>query len=304
MKQDIEQVRKGSRQLVRELETLKHGYMGTELTFSQCHVLYELSTKPGMNLKQLAEVLLVDKANLSRTVQHLVDQKKIKVESNPEDRRQKIYQLTSSGQKSIECLNQQAESQVQEALSQLDENQRKLVANGLNLYANALRKSRLRSQFQVRPIEPSDNKAVASIIRKVMTEFGAVGEGYSIEDPEVDDMHGNYCHKGASYYVLLREDRVVGCAGVANLEGGTKNVCELRKMYFLDEARGLGFGQDLLDICLKDAKKFGYDHCYIETLDRMENANSLYTKNGFKPLKKPQGSTGHGSCDRWYSLDL
>jgi hypothetical protein len=44
------------------------------------------------------------------------------------------------------------------------------------------------TKYQIRPMRPEDNPTVADIIRQVMTEFGAVGCGFSIEDAEVDNM--------------------------------------------------------------------------------------------------------------------
>jgi putative acetyltransferase len=47
----------------------------------------------------------------------------------------------------------------------------------------------------IRPSRCEDNSAIAEVIRQVMTEHGAVGEGYSIQDPEVDTMHEAYAGK-------------------------------------------------------------------------------------------------------------
>ncbi|MEO6102426.1 MAG: GNAT family N-acetyltransferase, partial [Pseudoxanthomonas sp.] len=46
--------------------------------------------------------------------------------------------------------------------------------------------------YTLRAIEPGDDAAVAAIIRKVMPEFGAVGCGFAINDPEVDWMSRAY----------------------------------------------------------------------------------------------------------------
>jgi putative acetyltransferase len=53
--------------------------------------------------------------------------------------------------------------------------------------------------MHLRPIAVADNPAVAQIIRTVMTEFGAVGKGYSIEDPEVDAMYEAYQDPRSAY---------------------------------------------------------------------------------------------------------
>ena len=58
-------------------------------------------------------------------------------------------------------------------------------------------------------------------------------------------------------------------------EAGAVNVCELRKMYFLPEARGRGAGAALLQRCLVAARSFGFTTCYLETLARMDGAPPL-----------------------------
>jgi len=164
--------------------------------------------------------------------------------------------------------------------------------------------SRLQSNYTVRLIQKQDNPQVARLIRNVMTEFRAVGEGYSIDDPEVDDMHGSYRNKRSCYYVIALDNKMVGCGGIGPLVGGDKFTCELRKMFFLPATRGIGLGRRLLLLLTDEARKRDYRKCYLETLDRMWRANELYQKNGFRLLEKPIGNTGHRSCDRWYLLNL
>jgi putative acetyltransferase len=156
----------------------------------------------------------------------------------------------------------------------------------------------------LRPIEPRDDAAMAPIIRAVMTEFGACGEGYSINDAEVDAMCAAYRAPRSAYFVYEQDGRVVGGGGVAPLTGGDGATCELRKMYFLPEARGRGLGAPMLVRCLDAAREFGFARCYLETLASMEAAQHLYLKHGFRPIPGPLGATGHHACNRWYVLDL
>lgn len=158
--------------------------------------------------------------------------------------------------------------------------------------------------LSIRPIQPSDDAAVASIIRTVMPEFGADGPGFAIHDPEVDHMSAAYARPGCAYFVVELDGRVVGGAGVAPLEGGAEEVCELKKMYFLPEARGRGYGAQMIELCLGTALGFGYKRCYLETRTGMDAAMKLYAKTGFQPLCGPMGATGHHGCDRWFALDL
>ena len=301
---NIAEIRKYSRQLVRELDVVKGVYLGTGYTFSQCHVLFELSAHQTLGLLELAEILLIDKSNTSRTVKQLVQKGLVKSRTSPGDSRQKLFSLTSKGQRALKETIHLADVQVGSALEVLSPEEQTTVVEGLKLYGEALRKSRLQSQFTIRKIRRSDNPHIAIVIREVMTEFDAVGEGYSITDPEVDEMHANYQGDKACYYVLEKDSKIVGGGGIAPLRGGSGSVCELRKMFFLPQTRGCGLGRKLLSILLEEAGKRGFRKCYLETLKRMESAKALYERFGFKPLPKPMGNTGHCGCDLYYLRKL
>lgn len=155
-----------------------------------------------------------------------------------------------------------------------------------------------------REIEPADDAAVAAIIRTVMPEFGAKGPGFAIMDPEVDAMSAAYCGPRSVYYVVVSDGKVVGGGGVGPLAGADDGVCELRKMYFLKEARGTGAGKALLAECIRAATRFGYTTMYLETLTGMDAARVLYEKAGFSRLEAQMGKTGHFGCNRFYALAL
>lgn len=159
------------------------------------------------------------------------------------------------------------------------------------------------SDFRIRPVVPSDNPAVAGIIRSVMTQFGASGPGFAIHDTEVDRMCAAYDREGSAYFVVEKDGVVLGGGGIAPLDG-EPGVCELRKMYFMPDLRGLGAGAALLRLCLEKARELGYERCYLETLTGMDAAQHLYAKHGFKRISCARGNTGHFSCDRYYERNL
>ena len=158
--------------------------------------------------------------------------------------------------------------------------------------------------FSIRPIRAEDDPRMASIIRTVMPEFGATGCGFAINDPEVDWMSRAYAAPRTAYFVVERDGGVVGGGGVAPLDGGPEDTCELRKMYFLPEARGLGAGAAMMARCLGAARGFGFARCYLETLTGMDAAMKLYARSGFRRIDAPMGATGHGGCNTFYLLDL
>ena len=160
------------------------------------------------------------------------------------------------------------------------------------------------TDFQIRPIEPRDNAAITRIIRTVMPEFGADGPGFAIHDAEVGGMYEAYARPRSAYFVVERDGIVLGGGGVAPLEGGEADVCELRKMYFLPEARGIGAGSAMMQRCLDTARALGFKRCYLETLTGMDAAQTLYRRHGFSTLHAPMGGTGHFSCDKFFIREL
>jgi putative acetyltransferase len=160
------------------------------------------------------------------------------------------------------------------------------------------------SGYSIRPIVAADDPAVAAIIRTVMPSFGAVGDGFAINDPEVDWMSRAYSEPRCSYFVVEVDGVVKGGAGVAPLVDGDEDVCELRKMYFLPALRGLGAGAALMQRCLESARAHGFKRCYLETLRGMDAAMRLYERTGFQRIPAPMGATGHGGCNAFYLLDL
>jgi len=160
------------------------------------------------------------------------------------------------------------------------------------------------SGYSIRPITAADDPAVANIIRTVMPSFGAVGDGFAINDPEVDWMSRAYSEPRCSYFVVEVDGVVKGGAGVAPLIDGDEDLCELRKMYFLPELRGQGAGAAMMARCLDAARGHGFRRCYLETLKGMDAAMRLYERSGFRRLPGPMGATGHGGCNAFYILDL
>lgn len=156
----------------------------------------------------------------------------------------------------------------------------------------------------IRKIEKKDNQAVAQLIRAVFDELSIPKVGTAYADPYLDLMFEEYSKPNSAYFVVEKSGEIIGCAGVAPLENEVDTICELQKMYFLPEARGLGIGSQMMEICLASAKSFGFEKCYLETMPFMHDAQKLYKKVGFEPICSPLGSTGHVSCPVWMLKDL
>jgi len=137
-----------------------------------------------------------------------------------------------------------------------------------------------------------------------LVEFGVPKIGTAYADTSLDRMFETYTQDKSCYFVLEENSKIIGGAGVRPLDNFEGNVCELQKMYFSPQARGRGFGSLMMDKCLKNAKAFGFEKCYLETMPYMKDAQKLYAKVGFQPLDKPMGDTGHYACNVWMLKEI
>ncbi len=158
--------------------------------------------------------------------------------------------------------------------------------------------------MKIRQILPRDNKTIKEIIQSSILEHGAPMVGTAYSDDATKAMYQQYQKPRRSYYVIDVDGVVVGGAGVAPLDNYDGNVCELQKMYFKPEARGKGYGKQLMLHCLEKGKALKFDRIYLETMDNMYAAQGLYQHVGFNLLDAPLGNTGHFSCPVQMIKDL
>ena len=156
----------------------------------------------------------------------------------------------------------------------------------------------------IRPIQKQDNTSIAKVILDVLIEFDVPKIGTAYADPQLDCMFETYQNAKSIYYVIEHNRIIIGGAGISPLAQEVDNICELQKMYFLPEARGLGLGKQLIQKCLEDAEAFGFKKCYLETMPYMTAAQQLYKKIGFNYIAAPMGNTGHVSCPVWMLKEL
>lgn len=160
------------------------------------------------------------------------------------------------------------------------------------------------SNYSIRKIKPEDNLQVKKVVQAVLVEMGVPKVGTAYADVSLNDMYGTYNKPRMEYFVVEEENKIIGCAGIAPLEGAAPDICELQKMYFLPEARGRGIGSEMMKTCLDFARTQNFTQCYLETMPYMENARKLYGRTGFESLDKPLGDTGHYNCSVWMIKDL
>jgi putative acetyltransferase len=159
--------------------------------------------------------------------------------------------------------------------------------------------------IQIRPIEPNDNIDLAKVIRGALEEFGANKPGTVYFDPTTDALFELFnTSPGSYYFIALKDNQVVGGAGIYPTENLPEGTCELVKLYLHKDARGTGLGKELLNTAMQWAKEFGYKQVYLESMPELSKAVTIYENVGFKRINQPLGNSGHCGCDIWMIKDL
>jgi len=79
---------------------------------------------------------------------------------------------------------------------------------------------------------------------------------------------------------------IAGCCALRPLDDcDYPNAAEMKRLYVRKAFRGFGLGRQLAEAMLDVARRAGYDHVLLDTLDDMEAARALYMELGFESIE-------------------
>ncbi|SFH30348.1 GNAT family N-acetyltransferase [Pontibacter chinhatensis] len=156
----------------------------------------------------------------------------------------------------------------------------------------------------IRPIQPTDNAPLATLIRQVFREFKIDKPGTVYTDPITDALYELFQNPASAYFVAEEGGVLVGGCGLYPTDGLPEGCAELVKFYLAAEARGKGIGNALMQQSIKAAKELGYTQLYLESFPELAKAVSMYEKAGFMPLPHALGNSGHYACTIWMLKEL
>lgn len=151
----------------------------------------------------------------------------------------------------------------------------------------------------IRAAEKKDFSRITALVETVLNELGMELSPDGM-DSDLSDIEENYLAPGGLFVVLQDEKgEIMGTAGLMRI---SDKECELRKMYFLPEVRGQGWGESLLDFLIDSAGSLGFDEIHLETNNTLHAAIGLYLKVGFEEKENVDASDVR--CDRAFYLGL
>lgn len=136
-------------------------------------------------------------------------------------------------------------------------------------------------------------------LRSVATLFRGYAESLPVDldyqdfETELAGLPGKYAAPHGAL-LLARDARgaALGCVGLRALSAG---VGEMKRLYLLPAARGLGLGRALADAVVEEARRLEYLELRLDTLASMERAIAMYEAMGFARIEPYYGPTPPGT---------
>ncbi len=156
----------------------------------------------------------------------------------------------------------------------------------------------------IRPIDPKDNKQLATLIRAIFEEYKVEKVGTVYSDPATDTLFEYFSEPGAEYWVAEYNGKLLGGCGFYPTEKLPEKCAELVKFYLTPSSRGKGVGALLFNKTIERAASSGYKQLYLESFPQFERAISIYEQLGFKYIPHALGNSGHCACTVFMMKDL
>ena len=151
-----------------------------------------------------------------------------------------------------------------------------------------------------RGFNEGDRAAVVALLREYWDSLG-VANSFQSFDAEIADLPGVYAPP-LGQMLFLRDpsdSSLAGCVAVRPVPD-VAGRCEMKRLYLRPAARGQGLGRHLAVAVMDEARQLGYRRMCLDTLPKLEEAQTLYRSLGFRRT----GTAGRDPVVVLYERDL
>lgn len=293
----IQDLREFSRKLVRELGFMRTSLAGSDLAPSAVHAIIEIGLQPGIQARDLAAMLRLDKSNTSRQVAKLEAGGLLARETDAGDARSSRLYLTDAGNALRARIDQFATDQVSHALRRLSPADQESLIRFLSLYADALSKENpnVTPASAAGAIEDQIHQGylpgcigdIASLHARYYAQASGFGVYFERKvATELSDFAECLPAAGKSMWLYVDGGRTL--ASVVIDGDAAARQAHLRWFIVDESLRGMGVGRALLAraMAFVDAQ---YDETYLWTFKGLDAARHLYESAGFTLTHASEG---------------
>lgn len=304
MHRRVESVRQFNRFYTKQIGLLRASMLRSGFSLMEARILFELAHRQDATATDLTEALGVDPGYLSRILRDFQIKGLLEKVQSQDDGRRHLLRLTEAGSESFAMLNSRARNEVASMLGVLSEEDQHRLLSAMSTIKTVLKASPQKpSRYIIRTHQPGD-------IGWVIHRHGVVySEEYGWDDTFealvaeiLADFIKGYDPKYERSWIAEMDGEIVGSVFVAK---GSEETAKLRLLLVEPKARGAGLGTQLVDECIRFARRAGYQKLSLWTNDVLHAARRIYERAGFQLVEKNEHhSFGHDLVGQTWELKL
>ena len=301
--QDVAALRAFNRVYTMQLGLLDAHLDDSPFTLSEARILYELANRTDPTAAEIARMLRLDPAQISRTIKRFANRGLVAMRDDPSHGRHQLLSLTGPGRAAFAAL----EGNTQRAVGAL--------LNGLPPFRRAAMLSAARTITRIfeqdttprpvlRGLRPGDLGMVTARQAILYTgEYGWNGDYEALVARILADFHQSFDPDRDAAWIAEMDGRMAG--SVFLVHGDEPDLGKLRLLYVERDARGTGVGKMLVAACIDRARAVGYKRLDLWTNSVLSAARAIYERAGFVLVDEtPHHSFGKDLVGQTWSLAL
>lgn len=292
----VRQLREHSRKLVRELGFMRESLADSDLAPSAVHTVLEVGTSPGINAKELAGRLRLDKSNTSRQISRLEADGLVERRVSDGDARSSELYLTANGKQLKQKIDRFASSQVSNALQRLSPADQQALVRAVSLYAEALSHDNPGAAAPdaalappiVEGYRPGCIGDIASLHGRFYAEHWGFGAFFEKRvATELAAFAEALPAPGKALWLCVVDGRTLASLAI---DGNPDTQTGHLRWFIVDDAlRGTGIGRQMMARAMQFADAH-YRDVYLTTFKGLDAARHLYESFGFALDEEADGT--------------
>ncbi|MCJ2186795.1 bifunctional helix-turn-helix transcriptional regulator/GNAT family N-acetyltransferase [Novosphingobium beihaiensis] len=300
---DVATLRAFNRIYTRRLGLLDAHLDRSPFTLSEARVLYELAHREDPTAADLARILGLDPAQMSRTLKRFASRGLTASRGDPAHRKHQLLSLTEEGRAAYAALERNTRAAVGELLDELPLHRRNRLLSAAEAITRIFGGDTPPAPA-LRGLRPGDLGMVAARQAILYAREYGWDAGYEALAARIlADFQQDFDPARDAAWIAELDGRMAG--SIFLVHGDTPDVGKLRLLYVEPDARGCGIGRLLVDTCIQRAREMGYGQLMLWTNSVLTAARRIYERTGFQLAEEaPHHSFGQDLTGQTWTLDL
>ena len=304
MAQQVAAVRRFNRFYTKQIGVLTEGFLDSPFSLAEARVIYELAQHETVTATELASELGLDPGYLSRIVRGFKKHHLVSTQPSLQDGRQRLLRLTEAGQEAFARLNGRSAHDIEATLNQLTAEDQGRLITAMNTIEELLgSQPEHKVPYILRLPQPGDMGWVVHRHGLLYAqEYGWDEQFEGLVAQVVAEFIQEFQPKRERCWIAEMNGEVVGSVFLVKK---TENIAKLRLLLVEPKARGLGIGRRLVQECIRQARRLGYQTLTLWTNSNLVTARHIYEQLGFRLVdEEPHHSFGHDLVGETWELEL